>query len=385
MSDAEYLSSQPIILDSGASLIKSGFAGSELPQSIIPTYVARSKYQKVMNIQNSNRHSGADQTVWLGDQARELRGICRLSYPLRNPAAVQWGDLQLLWEYIYSHELQSDAKMHPLLLTETSTNTKANRSKTCELLYEGLQVPALYIQNQSILSLYASGRTSGLIVDSGDSHTTVTPVIEGYILHNAIEKSTVGGYEVTSQLQSMLRKNGYSFYSSSEYEIIRDIKERLAYVQYKAADSVKQGSEDELPYKLPDGQTIHISSEKHLCTELLFNPLLVGNESDGVHQMILNSIGKCDVDIRRNLFSSIVLSGGNTLFDGYGDRLLYELKRASQRDTRVKIAAPNDRILSSYIGGSILSSLSSFKNMWCSKKEYEEMGGQTAVHRKLMG
>ena len=141
--------------------------------------------------------------------------------------------------------------------------------------------------------------------------------------------------------------------------------------------------EVEVPYKLPDGSVLSVSSEKYRAPELLFHPQLMGSEESGIHHQLCQAIARCDLDLRRALFSSIILSGGSTLFDGFGDRLLSECRRLSPRDTKIKIWAPPERILSPFIGGSILASLATFKHMWITRKEYEEQG-KSSVYRKML-
>jgi centractin len=234
----------------------------------------------------------------------------------------------------------------------------------------------------------------------------------------------------------LLRKNsGVQLQTSAELEIVKDIKEKVCYVAYnidnyekeyaltqgggsggsaatggsgggadgKGVDGVvgaggggsssgasvsaasllgADESEPEIPYKLPDGSVIHVGSEKFRACEALFNPALLGKECLGVPALLVQCISRCDMDLRRTLFSHITLAGGSTLFDGFGDRLLSEVRRLAPRDTRIKIWAPPDRILSTWIGGSILASLATFKNMWVTKKEYDE-GGRNAIYRKM--
>lgn len=250
-----------------------------------------------------------------------------------------------------------------------------------------------------------------MVLDSGDGVTSAVPVYEGFTLPNSITRTDVGGRDVTEYLQTLLRKNsGVQLTTSSEMEVVKDIKEKVCYVAYNidnyekdyamaaagaggAGDKMADGSsgasllgadelEPEIPYKLPDGQIINIGSEKFRAPELLFNPGLIGLESAGIHQTLVQCISRCDLDIRRTLFSHITLAGGSTLFDGFGDRLLSEVRRLAPRDTKIKIWAPPDRILSTWIGGSILASLATFKKMWVTKKEYEE-GGKNAIYRKM--
>ena len=115
--------------------------------------------------------------------------------------------------------------------------------------------------------------------------------------------------------------------------------------------------------------------------EVLFRPDLIGEEYEGLHEVLVYSIQKSDMDLRKVLFSNIVLSGGSTLFKGFGDRLLSEVKKLAPKDIKIRISAPQERLYSTWIGGSILASLDTFKKMWVSKREYDEEGLR-AIHRK---
>jgi len=222
------------------------------------------------------------------------------------------------------------------------------------------------------------------VLDSGDGVTNAVPVYEGFILPHAVTRIDVAGRDITEYLQLLLRKAGHNFHTSAELEVVKDIKERICFVAFNIEKIDKEDSEDVEPehsYKLPDGNVIQVGAEKFRAPEVLFNPGLIGLEYVGIHQCLVNSISKCDLDIRRSLFSDIILAGGSTMHDGFGDRLLVEVRKLAPRDTKIRILAPPERILSAWIGGSILASLATFKRMWVTRKEYDE-AGKNAIYRK---
>lgn len=365
-----------MVLDNGSGVMKAGFAGSETPKLVFPAIVGRPKHLKAMA-------GAAEGDIFVGNKAQELRGILKLNYPSAHGVITEWKDMQHLWQHTYN-ELNVVQDQHPVLLTEAPLNPRSNRGKAAEVFFETFNVPALYVQIQPILSLYASGRTTGVVLDSGDGVTNAVPVYQGFALPHAIQRIDIAGRDVTEYLQLLLRKSGHNFHTSAEMEVVRDIKEKVCYVAFNIEKTEKDDSEDvepEVPYKLPDGNVIQIGAEKFRAPEVLFNPALIGQEYVGLHQCLVNSISRCDLDIRRSMYSEIILAGGSTMFDGLGDRLLSEVRKLAPRDTKIKIWAPPQRTLSTWTGGSILASLTTFKKMWITRKEYDD-AGKNAVYRK---
>jgi len=226
------------------------------------------------------------------------------------------------------------------------------------------------------------------VLDSGDGVSHAVPVYEGFAIPNSIRRIDVAGRDVTEHMQTLLRKAGYVFHTSAEKEIVRKIKETTGYVALDPAKEEKEwmGGRDRtergsVMYTLPDGKKLKIGAERFRAPEILFNPELIGLEYPGVHQIVVDAISRTDMDLRKALYGSIVLSGGSTLTKGFGDRLLYEVQRLAVKDMRIKIFAPPERKYTTWTGGSILAGLSTFKKMWVEKDEWMENGD--IIHTKF--
>ena len=280
---------------------------------------------------------------------------------------------------------------HPVLLTEAPLNPKANRERMVQILFETFAVPAAYVAIQAVLSLYASGRTTGLVVDSGDGVTHVVPVYEGFTLPHAVLRLDLAGRDLTDHMAALLGERGYGFGTSAEREIARDIKETLAYValDYDAELAAAQAQATpacEATYEMPDGQVITLGAERFRCGEALFAPSLLGMEArtGGVAATAAAAIAKCDIDIRKDLYGNVVLSGGTTCIKGMPERLAKELVALAAPSVKVKVVAPPERKHSVWVGGSILASLGSFQASWITKEEFAAAGA-AIVHRKCVG
>ncbi|KAE8153043.1 actin family [Aspergillus avenaceus] len=368
-----------VVIDNGTGTCKAGFAGDNAPWTVFPSIVGRPRrYGSTEEIKKED--------FYIGKEAEARHDVLRLRYPVEFGIVTNWDDMESLWRHTYRNELRVAPEEHPVLLTELPFNPKSSREKMTQIMFETFNVPAFHAGVQPLLSLYASGRTTGVVLESGEGTTHIVPIHEGSVLLDSVKRVDMAGRDLTDYLTKLLREQGYTLPAKTEHEIVRDTKEKVCYV---ALDY-----EEEFPasmhsctavrcYELPDGQVIAVGSERMQVPEALFCPSMLGLDEASIQARMHNSITKCDEDLHEQLYGNIVLSGGNTLYPGMAERLQAEIARYAPPGMNIKVAAPPERKYLVWIGGSILASLSTFQNMWISKQEYDETG-PAIVHRKRL-
>ena len=403
-----------IVVDVGSAMMKAGFGNDDAPRAVFPSIIGRQRMPGVLVGMNQK-------DLYVGDEAQSKRGYLKLKYPIEQGIVTDWDDMEKIWHHTFYKVLRIAPEKHPVLLTEPPFNPKAKREWITAIMFETFNVPAMYIASAGKLAMYAAGRTTGLVLSSGGGVTSATPVYEGYELNHAtlrmsgkhmITTEDVCGAELTEFMNRLLTERHYSFTTTADLELVREIKEKLCYVALdfdQECQTVAQlKSSYDRSYELPDGQIITIGSERFRCPEGLFEPRLLAmtgpddghidmtgrwvshrmskrdailNETPGIHELVHSAILKCDLGVQKELYQNIVLVGGNTMIPGFAERMSKEVTALAPDWAEVNVIAPPERKYSVWIGGSILSSSSNFLPTAISAQEYYE-NGPAIVHRK---
>jgi len=403
-----------VVLDSGSHTTKFGYGGESSPQSFFSTKVGVVSSELPPAKRQKLEHGASPNPKYvLGRGFRKPLPHVEVKQPFSVGEVKDWDAFEKVWDFCYNGKLQLPPEEHPLLMTECAWNTSKNREKAVEIAFEKFQTPAFFLSKQDVLSCYAVGRGTGLVVNSGHQYTSVVPVYEGHILKQPVLRTRIAGEFLNNKLETTLRTRGVrfnppcilknptakdltqSFLRASKLEIIEEIKQTTLRINSEGFENNK----NDFPisayhYKLPDGKTIKIQPRDRLSTpETIFSYYhqeLRSTDLDefkfqGLDDMIRRSLSKVDPDARKEVSGSIVISGGTTALDGFQERLAFELQNLPHA-LKPRIVPPHKHVgheaeFCPWVGGSILSSLGFFQTFWIYPSEYKEEG-KRVVHRK---
>ncbi|GAB6025239.1 hypothetical protein CHUAL_010659 [Chamberlinius hualienensis] len=358
-----------LVFDCGSGMCKAGFACDDAPRAIFPSIIGLPKQK-------------GPKDSYVGDEAQSKRDSLTLKYPIERGIITNWDDMEKIWYHTFTNELRVDSEEHPILLTESPTNLKQHRERITQIMFETFKTPAMYLAKQALLSLFAAGRTTGVVLETGYGVSHVVPIYEGVTMSNpnAIQRLELAGNDLTFYLTNLLMKRGYNYTSTAEKYIVNDIKEKLCFVSLDFDKDTSSHSVNKT-YQLPDGKVIIVGKERFTCPEALFKPQFLGKANHGIHNATYKSVMACDIDIRPNLFKNIVISGGSSMFPGISKRLMNEINDLAPPTARVEIVDNSKRQYSAWIGGAVLVNTSTFQGLCITKKEYDEIG-PSVVHTK---
>jgi len=376
-----------IVCDNGTGFVKCGYAGSNFPEHIFPSMVGRPMLRSTAKVGDIEIKD-----LMVGDEAAALRSMLEVAYPMDNGIVRNWDDMLHVWDYTFGEtKMNIDPKDCKVLLTEPPLNPSKNREKMVEVMFEKYGFNGVFIAIQAVLTLYAQGLLTGVVIDSGDGVTHICPVYEGFALPHLTRRLDIAGRDITKYLIKLLLLRGYAFNASADFETVRQMKEKLCFVGYDIHQEQKLALETTFlveQYSLPDGRTVRLSGERFEAPEALFQPHLINVEGVGVAELLFNTIQAADIDTRPEFYKHIVLSGGTTMYPGLPSRLEREIKqlyleRVLKGDAsklskfKIRIEDPPRRKHMVFLGGAVLADIMKVKqDFWMTKAEYDEMGLQ---------
>merc|ERR1712227_1172310 len=321
---------------------------------------------------NKAMMTGGNKEYYVGEEAQQKRGILVLKFPLEHGVITNWDDMEKIWAHTFDNELrvvvggesEDDEDVAGVLLTEAPMNPRENRERMTQIMFETFNARRFYVAIQAVLSLYASGRTTGVVVDCGDGVSHTVPIYEGYSMPHAIQRINLAGRDLTDYICKILTESKINLHTSAERESAKKIKEDLCYVYMNFAEEVDNFAGKEKTFELPDMSVVTVHNQIIRRPELMFKPYMDGKEMMGLHELAKKTVDDCDLDVRKDLLMNIVMSGGTTMFPNMPERLQAEVEGMVAEGAKVKVIAPPERMISVWIGGSILASLSTFNRMW---------------------
>jgi len=361
-----------VIIDNGSGTCKAGLSTDEAPTHTFPEVIGKPRkvWEKTL-----------DKEVYFGDEVNAVRNKLGVFYPLENGIIENFNDMELLWEYTFCDVLKVNPAEHPVLLTEPPYNPKVSRERMVQIMFETFGVPSLNISIQGVLALLGQGRTTGLVLDSGEGVTHTIPIFDGFGLPPGINRLDLAGRELNTLLAKLLAQEGVCLTTTVDQHHVRLMKE---YHCYCALDPSKEWA-DTVNYTLPDGREIGLTDERWKCPEALFNPSIVGLESLGIGGLVWESISRCDIDVRKTLLSNVVLSGGSTMFPGFSERLCRELRgyAPSASQGNIRVVQSKDQKNAVWSGAQVFASLRSMQEeQWMTYEDYDEYGANF-IHDKI--
>lgn len=369
------MSESTIIIDNGSGLIKAGYAEDETPSVIFKPIIGRPE-----------ENSGVTD-YFIGSEAENNKDTLKLSSPIDRGFVKNWADMNDIWEKMFTNMLGCEASGNNIFVNEKSYNHIINRERIVSNLFEKFDAARVCMSISPVLSLYAVGKFTGIVVDIGEGSTTVSAVIDAKMYSNYPNKfQALAGKEMTDYLCKLLY--GHDCSTLSEREHIMRIKEKVCYVAYDYEAELKHAISDPasvshlLDYTLPDGSLINIGSKAFECPEILFDPSIIGKVYPGIHTLTVDSINFFPPEERKDLYKNIVLSGGTTTCPKLEQRFLKELETLCPCVPGLSVIARPERAHLSWLGASIYASVISKDDKWISKAEFEEYGN-SIIGKKL--
>jgi actin-related protein 4 len=425
---------------------RAGFAGEDTPKSVVPSHYG------ILETNGDRQFVFGDNAIYTPTPGLDIQN------PIGKEGTVEdWDAAAKVWEYAITSRLtqfkplsanrnvvktedmdgglealennERSLEENPLLLTETAWNPAKSREKAIEIAMESWGCPAFWLARNSVMSAYAAGKSSALVIDIGATNISVIPIHDGLILKKGIQRSPLAGNWLSSQIRTLFNTTDPkvdliphfmvasktavdagapaqatyhefavppkpNFRALQEERVLTEFKESVVAVWAgpgRLSSVTPNGTNEDFArtipgrvFEMPNGANQMWGIDRFRVAEGMWDekaalpvpgePLVT--KSQTIPEMIKHAIASVDMDLRVNLLQNIIVTGGTTLANGFTDRLRSELE-AAYPGARVKLHAAglsSERRFGSWLGGSILASLGTFHQMWIAKKDYDEFG-----------
>ena len=345
--DTEY-----IVVDIGSAVSKAGLADRDFPAKLPTVLSKKYTFSPCGRPQLESLPFKEEDLVLTEAQInyvffeKPMSLIQKPVWLVNRGIVTDWDQMEIFWHHTFYNELQVAPEEHPLVVTEPLLNPRANRERMVQTLFEVFNIPAIYIEHAAVLALRASGQMTGCVLDIGDSGCDIVPICSGCTVPNAVESSFgASGQELTRYMRALLKKECGDPADSLSDAAVRHIKETLTYIAPDFNKEMQSAAVAPKEYERHysdsmDGSNITISTARFCCPEALFCPRIIseieeGGAKDaveaaslerGIGEGLVTAINQCDENIRSDLFTRIVLSGGSTQFEGIGERLRKDIR-----------------------------------------------------------
>jgi actin len=372
--------SQHVVIDNGSSLIKAGFNAENAPRILLPTVVGLLKEDSTnCFFDDSKKYIGRE--CYLNSESLDLK------YPLEIEGKPNYSDMEEIWLYLFFNQLKVSPESHNVFLIEPSFSNDKNRKELAEIMFEKFNIFNIHIEPQGTMALWSTAKSSGLVIESDHLITEVIPIYEKYIISNGIRYSSLAGKRMTEEFEKIVERKLPKYCRVANLkETARQVKESTAELVFDSDYiNLSNAKETFVDFTLPDGNIVKIGNERYDIPRSIFESEILSSDEKPLHELIKESILSCDINIRKELASNILIGGGNTLIKGFAETLKKKVEQALGKTYEgvVKISSPKERHYAVWTGASVVCSISNFQHIWVSKNDFEEYGIQ-AFHKNYI-
>jgi actin-related protein len=383
-----------IVLDNGSGYLKAGFSGEDAPRVILPTVTVSTTDDVREDGHGSAETHAKKPASYFGDKALEkvMLENASVAYPIQRGKIMldsnQKEALEDLWDHTLRTGLEVEPEDLPMLIADPlplGQKAYPARQWIAEVMFEKHKVKSLAIMNSSVLSLFSTGRTRGLVVESGEGITQAVPVFEGYAIPHAIFTMEKAGKDITERVMQMMNAHQDARAFSSSPKVMRALKEKVCSVAASHSQAVRgrdygnsDAERESRSFELPDGKIIEVEQTIRMgAPEILFGGGEQGEDASSMQKICKEAIDTCDLDFRQDLVRSLVVAGGTSMLPGLAPRLKTELSgllsaSSPELARQVDICVDSQRRYAAWIGGSMFASLSTFDQVAISRSEFDD-------------